>query len=211
MGTSPATRFTPLLFVASLAACSTDPESAASSASSGGEAAFGRACANDAPDRATRPLPGELAQMDYFIGTWRCAGSAEPSHLWPAHPTTSTLSIEPDLNRHWLMLRMSEDAAADNELPLRSSGWWGYDASSRSLVRIFATNFGGWGEGRAPGFRGDELVWTGQIHQGNGQSLSFRHTITRRHSRSFQERFEVRDGGDSEPWVLRGSSTCTKQ
>lgn len=166
------------------------------------------ACQNDAPDKTKRAVPEMLAQMYYFKGTWRCDGKAEKSHLWEEHKTASTMTISEDLNGAWLGLRMAEDAAEDNKLPLRASGWWGYDAASKNLVRTFATNYGGWGEGKAPGWQGDKLVWTGGIKQGNGQDLGFRHTITKVNERSFREAFEVQVDGN---WVLRGSSTCAKQ
>lgn len=164
-------------------------------------------CVNNAPDKTVRPLPGALAQMEYFVGSWTCAGHSEKTHLWDAHDTTSTMVIEHDLNNFWLGLRTAENEAPENGTPLRASGWWGYDAGSNRLVRIFATNFGGWGSGYSPGWAGNDLVWSGDIDQANKQKLGFRHTITRIDPDTFKEKFEVQEKGK---WVLRGGSTCKK-
>ena len=166
-------------------------------------------CANTGTDKITRPLPGALAKMEYFVGRWHCDGKAEKSHLWPEHPTSSTMTIEHDLNNFWLSLRVQEAESPVNTAPLRTSGWWGYEEHSGQLFRIFATNFGGWGNGSAQGWQGDVLTWLGTINQGNGDHLEFRHEITRESENVFHEQFSVRSGADAE-WVVRGGSRCTR-
>ena len=207
-GGSQAAPTAPCPACAAAATAASAPPTAAPTASPTAPAAVAPvACTNNAPDKTVRGLPGALARMEYFVGSWTCAGQAEKTHLWDAHPTSSTMTIEHDMNNFWLGLRMAENEAPESATPLRSSGWWGYDAGSNRLVRIFATNFGGWGVGYAPGWAGDQLVWTGDIDQGNKQKLGFRHTITKVDANTFKEKFEVNDQGN---WVLRGGSTCRK-
>lgn len=152
--------------------------------------------------------PAWRKQIAFLMGDWSCKGKAEASQMGPAHPTSSKIHVEQHLDDYWLHLTMQEDPDKANPHPVRVDGFWGYDSAGKQLVRLFATNFGGWGNATSPGLKDNTIVWLGEIKQGDGRMLPLRHTITKQSDTSYRDQFEVREG---DKWVVRAGSSCTKR
>ena len=154
------------------------------------------------------PVPRELEQLDFFLGTWDCRGEAMASDLGGAHAIVSTFEMKRSLGGHWYELLCAEARTEANPTPIVVTNHWGFDAVTARLFRTFHTSRGAWGTATSEGFVGDRLVWVGEMSQANGQRVAFRQTVTRTGNHSLEELFELRI---ADVWVARGSLACHRR
>src|ERR1700694_4203314 len=63
------------------------------------------------PAPVPKPAP-ELAQLKYFLGTWRCQGTVPASPMGPAHESRATVVTRLDLDGFWYSGTVREEKAA---------------------------------------------------------------------------------------------------
>jgi hypothetical protein len=158
----------------------------------------------------TAAMPAkELEQLKFFDGEWKCDGKMEASEQGPAHTFKSTVSIKPESNNMWYGINYTEEKSKDH--PARTGrGYWGYDPSSKQFVRMFVGSNGDWETATSQGWTGNELVWTGTLHNFMGQpKTEFKHSFTKKGNNEFTDKFETNNQGT---WkTMPGSCTCKKQ
>src|SRR5712691_8171411 len=121
------------------------------------------------PAAVPTPAP-ELAQLDYFLGTWRCDGTAPVTPMGPARKTRTTVSIGPDLGGFWYSGTVREDKTTDNAHPVYGIFHETYDAAKKQFLLLWADNYGGWATETTRGWDGEKIVWEGEGTLG-GQTL----------------------------------------
>jgi hypothetical protein len=69
-------------------------------------------------------------------------------------------------------------------------------------------NLGDWETASSIGWEGDDMIWSGEINNFNGQNVRVRQTITKQGPREFTDKLEVNVGGE---WVLvNRNSACRR-
>ena len=108
-----------------------------------------------APDPAPVPKPApELAQLEYFLGTWHCEGTVPASPMGPAHKSRSTVVTRLDLDGFWYSGTVREEKAANNPHPMSGMFHETYDAAKKQFVMLWLDNFGGWSTETSTGWDG---------------------------------------------------------
>jgi hypothetical protein len=155
---------------------------------------------------APKPDPA-MRQLDYFVGTWLCAGRDAPSTLGPAHSTQTRIEFVPDLDGVWLAMHWQELRTADNPFPWKLENAFTYDASTREFVFLARDNTGVASSGASPGWRGGAFVITGDFG-GDGKRIRFRDTYTKNDDRSFDFVTEIDANGG---WTSDALLSCQRQ
>jgi len=155
---------------------------------------------------APKPAP-ELETFKFFLGKWKCAGKAFPSPISPTeHAVTGTAEAKLEVDNFWQSFTYEEKKTKDH-LGLKVKGLWGYDQGSKRYVRAAVGNHGEWDTASAPGWEGDNLVWTGELSGPMGR-IPFHHRFTKKGDKEWMHFLEVRtpDG----KWIPTEEITCKK-
>jgi hypothetical protein len=138
---------------------------------------------------------GKLADLQFFVGEWRCEMRAQG-----ARPQKASMKVTRELEGAWYVLHFSQG-------PARGIEYWGWDAASKSFRALSVSNSGGWENGTSPGWEGDRFVWTGEATEGATRA-PLRATITRTGERAFTNKIE--SGGANGSWTLVGDASCVR-
>jgi uncharacterized protein DUF1579 len=164
------------------------------------------AAAAPAAPPAPKPAP-ELETFKFFLGRWRCDGKAFVSPMSPTeHAVKATAEAKLEVDNFWQSFSYEEKKTKEHA-GLRVKGLWGYDQGSKRYVSTTVGNHGEWNTASAPGWEGDNLVWTGEISGPLGR-IPFHHRFTKKSDKEWVHFLEVRtpDG----KWVPSEEITCKK-
>jgi hypothetical protein len=120
----------------------------------------------------------KLKELQPFIGTFQCTGTAFASPMGPEHPTKATVNGRWVLGGAWLEIHYTETKTAKNPHPYDVIALWGYDEQPKAFVAGSVDNMGGYGTSQAPGWESDKLTFTGPLH-GGGMSSNARDIFTK--------------------------------
>jgi hypothetical protein len=148
----------------------------------------------------------KIRQLDALAGTWRCSGTAFASPEAPQHATSGEATLKWDLDGHWLPFTYAEKKTAENPMPYRATGFFGYDPEIGQLVNGGVDNMGGYSTAASDGWNGDSIVFTGPWHMGP-QTLTSRDTFTRK-GEQLMHMLEMQQDGK---WVKLAEESCTKK
>jgi hypothetical protein len=135
-----------------------------------------------------KPTP-ELAQLQFFEGNWRCQGTQPAMRSKPAIPFKSSMKFSRQLGGHWFSAAYQQETSLPEILGMDALGYWGYDTTVKAFVMVASDNAGGFTQASSPGWKGDEFVWTGEIH-GGGHKIPFRRVLTRTGEKAFKARWQ---------------------
>ncbi|HEV3455463.1 MAG TPA: hypothetical protein VHG32_02825 [Thermoanaerobaculia bacterium] len=132
----------------------------------GGAAAAPKAMAPAAPAMAatapamaptamapTAPPNPALAQLNFFAGSWQCAGTGYMDGK--GHPTGARVTMGWELNGYFMSLRYEEQKTDVNPMPLTAVEHWGYGDELKKLVAGQVDSMGGYGTQASAGWEGD--------------------------------------------------------
>jgi hypothetical protein len=162
------------------------------------------------PSAAAPPAPKPAAELDtfkFFLGRWKCDGKAFAGPLSPTeHGVKATAEAKMEVDKFWQSFTY-EEAKTKEHPGLKAKGLWGYDQGSKRYVSATVGNHGEWDTASAPGWEGDNLVWTGEISGPLGR-IAFHHRFTKKGDREWVHFLELRtpDG----KWVPSEEITCKK-
>jgi hypothetical protein len=84
----------------------------------------------------------KLKELEPFVGTWQCIGTAFASPFGPEHPTKATVTGAWILGGAWLEIHYAEAKTAKNPHPYDVRGFYGYDEQPKALVDRFDRQHG---------------------------------------------------------------------
>ena len=156
---------------------------------------------------ATAYAQPTLQDLQPFVGTLTCTGTAFASEMGPEHASRGTVTSKWVLNNKWLEVRYSETKTSKNPQPFSVVAYWGYDAQTKKIVALSADNFGGYATQDSPGWNGDDLVFTGASHMG-AMTMQGRDTFTRKGKNQLGHMGEVQDASGN--WKKTDEETCKR-
>lgn len=151
-----------------------------------------------------KPAP-EMAQIDFFLGTWTCQGKTQPSPFGPAGDVKSTVQVTKDLGGFWQSGTVT--AMMANMPPFEGRFHVTYDPGAKGFLMLWVDSMGGWSQARSSGWKGDTLVYEGDSHMG-AQTMKSRDTFMRSGSGTMKHTWEANLEGK---WTLLGEETCQKK
>ena len=156
----------------------------------------------------TMPKPApQMAQLNYFVGTWSCIGATPVSVFSDDHEIQALAVGAYALNGFWLQLGFTEIRTGDNDDPGAWTYQIGYDATGKQYLASWTDNYGGWGNQTSPGWdRDNVLVLTGTYNIG-GQKIAARDTFEQANSTTMSHRSELQAAN---VWTVLESETCHK-
>jgi Protein of unknown function (DUF1579) len=154
---------------------------------------------------APKPAP-ELDQMKVLEGSWRCDGRAPAGPSGPEHAYKSTWKFKRDLDNFWWAAEYQQAKAKAHPIALKARGYMTWDASAKAFVLVGVDNMGGSSTESTPGWSGDVVMLVGDASLA-GKKVPYREVITKKGSREFTWRGEMKTGGD---WVTLGEDRCKK-
>jgi len=146
----------------------------------------------------------KVKDLQPFIGTFQCTGTAFASEYGPEHPTTATVTGSWALGGAWVQIHYVEKKTAKNPHPYEVIALWGYDA--KMFVAGSFDNMGGYGSSQSPGWQGDKLIFTGPMH-GGGMSSNARDTFTKVGTNEIDHEGAMEVKGK---WVKLDSEKCKR-
>ena len=170
-----------------------------------GAAAAAAATPLPTPMAAPKPAP-ELDQMKVLEGNWRCDGRAPASSSGPERAYKSTWKFKRDLDNFWWAAEYQQSKAKGHPTPMKARGYMTWDAATRSFVLVGVDNMGGSSNESTTGWNGDVVTLAGDANVG-GKKVPYREVITKKGTREFTWRGEMKVGGD---WVTLGEDRCKK-
>lgn len=154
------------------------------------------------PDRRSADVSAPVDSVDeairYFAGTWR----AEAENPSTGQSFTLRYEVEPVLAGAWL-----SGTGTEPELGIEVRDMWGRDAAGGELVRVIFQGDGTHGTVRSAGWRGDTLVFEGQVETADGVQ-EIRETITRLGPDAFDAVWEARIEGS---WTVYSDEHLVRQ
>jgi len=161
------------------------------------------ASAKDAP--APPPVPDELSQYDFMVGTWHCTGTAFASPMMAEHATTATVHVNKAVGGHWLHATYDENKTPANSNPYHAALFWGYDAGKKAFVQGCVDSMGGYCASTSSGWKGETLTFEGT---GSGPDGDFgaRDTFVKRGPEGVMHTGEMQ--GPDKKWVKTDEEAC---
>lgn len=161
-----------------------------------------------APAPAAAPaMPAELAQLDYFIGTWHCTGKTLASPMSAEHATAATVHAAKAIGGRWIQVTYDEAKTAANPMPYHAGIYMGYDAGKKQFVSGCVDNMGGYCTQSSAGWNGDVMVMEGTGNS-DGKQFGSRDTFTRKGAGELMHNSEMQ--GDDKAWTKLDEETCRK-
>lgn len=152
-----------------------------------------------------KPAP-ELEQLKVLEGHWRCDGRAPAGPSGPEHAYKSTWKFKRDLDNFWWAAEYQQTKAKNNPQPIKARGFLTYDPASKTFVMMGVDNMGGTSTESTAGWSGDVVTLAGDANLA-GKKVPYREVITKKGTREFTWRGEMKIGGD---WVTLGEDRCKK-
>lgn len=149
-----------------------------------------------------KPAP-EMAQLDYFEGSWTCEGTMQPSPFGPGGKMKSTAKIHDDLGGFWQsgMIKGTVVNMPDFEGMFHSS----YDPATKQYFMLWVDNMGAWSRTTSKGWEGDKMVYEGDSQMGV-ETMRGRDTFVKSGG-AMKHTSEMQIDGK---WTLIGDETCRK-
>jgi hypothetical protein len=141
----------------------------------------------------------EMAQTDFFLGTWDCDVHRYPGPMGEKR-YKSTIVTKADLGGNWTSIRNSSEETT-------VAGYSGYDRNSKKFVRVAFDDHGGMEVKTSTGWTGDDWVYEGKSSV-MGREVPLRHTLTKRGEREFYGKYELEFGGK---YMTVRDETCKKR
>jgi hypothetical protein len=148
----------------------------------------------------------KLKELQPFVGTWQCTGTAFASPWAPEHPTTATVTGAWILGGAWLEIHYKEAKTAKNPHPYEVRAFDGYDEQPKALVAGSLDNMGTYSTAQSPGWQGDKLVFTGPMHGGGG-TMNARDIFTKVGKDEMHHESEIEEKG---VWKKLDKEVCKK-
>ncbi|HET7063371.1 MAG TPA: DUF1579 family protein [Rudaea sp.] len=160
----------------------------------------------DAPPAPPSP-PAELAQLDFFVGTWNCSGKAFATPMGPEHATTATVHAAKEVGGRWVRTNYDENKTAANPMPYHVVAHFGYDSAKKQFVNSCVDVFGGYCTTTSSGWNGDTMIFEGPVN-GMPEPGSGRDTFTRKGANQLTHMGEMQ--GPDKKWIKTDEETCRK-
>lgn len=160
------------------------------------------AMAQSGEPEQSQPAP-ELSRLEYFEGTWSCqqpAAPAPPSGVF-------TWTVGRDLNQFWFLGDAEEIQSPNDEQPINSREFLGYDTASKKLVRSVVVGNGNFYNLSASNWQDGKLVWSGTIVR-QGQSTPLRQEIIQNNKDKFTATYFISNA--LEKWTPVVDETCDR-
>ena len=164
--------------------------------------AFAKDAAPPAP-----AMPAELAQLDFFAGTWHCTGKAAAGPMGPEHATTATVHAGKVIGGRWLHVTYDENKSAVNPMPYHVGVYMGYDSAKKQFVESCVDVFGGYCNESGSGWNGDTMIFEGMA-SGMGEPGGARDTFTKKGANELAHIGEMQ--GPDKKWTKTDEETCHK-
>jgi len=104
----------------------------------------------------------DFSSMTFLTGTWNCTQMLRGK----MRPDTSTTTI--GMDGMWMV---TQDTAPPFDqyrtVTINSTGYTGYDATTKQWVQLGVDNSGGYGMGTSPGWQGNTITWTAKNLDGS--------------------------------------------
>lgn len=151
--------------------------------------------------------PAELKKLDPFVGKWTCKGTVYASPAGPEHSTTFTIDTRWALGGRWLYTDYKENKSAGNPNPMNGVGAWTYNTDTKMFSGVWFDNSGMYQTQDSKGWNGDEIVFTGPLHNGGMTGMTGRDTFVRKGANTITHVFDIESKGQ---WTKFESDSCTK-
>jgi hypothetical protein len=148
----------------------------------------------------------KLKELQPFIGTFQCTGTAFASPMGPEHPTKARVTGTWTLGGTWLEIHYTETKTAKNPHPYDVLALWGYDEQPKAFVAGTVDNMGSYYNQQSPGWQGDKLVFTGPMH-GGGMTANFRDIFTKVGKNEIDHEGEMEEKG---AWKKLDKEVCKR-
>jgi Protein of unknown function (DUF1579) len=158
-----------------------------------------------APPPGLPKPPGELDQIKWIEGNWRCDGKAPAGPMGPEHAYKSTMRIKRALDGFWYANEYEQKKSKENPVAIKASSFLGFDPVAKKVVSVGADNLGGALQ-LSGTIEGDKISNVGEGSMG-GQKVGFKEIMTKAGDRALTWHGEVRMGKD---WVVVGDETCKR-
>jgi hypothetical protein len=165
------------------------------------------AVAKEAAPPAPMAMPAELAQLDFFAGTWQCSGKAFASPMGPEHATAATVHAARAVGGRWIHLSYDENKTAASPMPYHAGVYLGYDGAQKKFVQYCVDVTGGHCTQSSAGWSGDSFVFEG-TSSGDGGESGARDTFTKKGSNQVTHMGEMQ--GPDQKWMKLDEETCHK-
>jgi hypothetical protein len=156
-----------------------------------------------APAGPPPPNPA-LAQLNFFAGSWQCAGTGYMDGK--GHPTGGRVTMGWELNGYFMSLRYEEQKTDVNPMPITAVEHWGYSDELKKLVAGQVDSMGGYGTQASVGWEGDKMVWVGDSHM-MGTKMPSRDTFVRHGDNEVTHLGEMQQNG---AWIKQDEERCYK-
>jgi len=159
-----------------------------------------------APAATAAPAPpAELSQLDFFVGTWNCAGKTFATPMGPEHATTATVHSARAVGNRWVHTTYDENKTAANPVPYHAAVYWTYDAGRKAFVQSCVDAFGGYCQQTSQGWNGDVFGFEGSGYADGKQGM-FRDTFTKKDVSTLVHAGEMQ--GEDKQWIKLDEETC---
>jgi hypothetical protein len=143
-------------------------------------------CALDGRQGAMPAPPGQVPELDFFVGQWR-ARMEDPG---TGKKLELRYSLQPGVGGRWYV---GTGRIASEGLELQDL--WGRDPVSGELVRSLFDSTGVFGTVRSKGWEGEKLVFEGEASSAQGR-VAVRETIVRAGPDTFTAVWEALQDGE---------------
>jgi hypothetical protein len=148
----------------------------------------------------------KLKELQTFIGTWQCTGTAFASPMGPEHPTKATVHGSWILDGSWAEVAYTEEKTAKNPHPYAVRMLLSYDTQPKAFVSGAADNMSGYSTAESPGWMSDKMTFTGPMHSG-GATMKARDIFTRVGTNEVRHESELEMNGK---WVKLDQESCKR-
>jgi hypothetical protein len=159
-------------------------------------------------DRQVIPLPPpQLAELDYFRGTWDAEGIFHATPFSAQKPIRMLIEANLVYRGFWLQFNTAELADADNQNPLSATYVIGYDTGADAYQSIWFDSNGGRATQTSAGWNDGKLVLEGEMTAG-GFTFPLRDTFVRRTDDEYYHLGEVDMG---QGWIPADEETVRRR
>lgn len=152
--------------------------------------------------------PQELAQLEYFLGDWTCAGTTFASPAMAEHATTAAVHGAKILGNAWVHVTYDENKTAANPTPYHAAIQMGYDAAQKTFVSFCADSLGSWCNETSHGWDGDTMTFAGSTMM-DGKATPSKDVFVRKGASELTHESDFQFDGKS--WAKADLETCKKR
>jgi len=152
-----------------------------------------------------QPSP-KIAELQTFVGLWRCSGATIATAAAPAHPTRAWINVIMTLRDFSVDIDYSEDRTSQNPHPNAGKVHWGWDEGTQKYTGYAIDNSGGINSLESDGFQGNTIVWRG-MERIAGAAFPTRDTFTKKNATEIDHTGEAFLNG---VWVQLDQESCRR-